>query len=96
MTEPWSIAMLISGALFAAGTVPIVWERAPAWRLADGATFRAEFAHMLRRSDRLQPALLLACLVSATGFAVSATGTARTVPPPHSITSTTRPTADAV
>jgi anthrone oxygenase-like protein len=79
MTEPWSIAMLISGALFAAGTVPIVWERAPAWRLADDATFRAEFAHTLRRSDRLQPALLLACLVSATGFAISATGTARTL-----------------
>jgi len=77
MKEPWSIAMLISGALFAAGSVPIAWERAPAWRAAGYETFRAEFAYTLRRMDRLQPALLVACLVSAAGFAVGATGTAR-------------------
>jgi hypothetical protein len=28
MTEPWSIAMLISGALFAAGSASIAWEPA--------------------------------------------------------------------
>jgi hypothetical protein len=75
--ESWSIMMLISGALFAAGIVPVAWERAPAWRAADHATFRAGFAHTLRRMDRLQPALLLACLASAVGFAVTATGTPR-------------------
>jgi hypothetical protein len=53
--------MVISAGLFAAGVVPITWERAPAWRAADDATFRAEFAHTLRRMDRLQPALLLVC-----------------------------------
>jgi hypothetical protein len=52
MTGAWSIMMLISGALFAAGVLPIAWERAPAWRAADHATFRAEFAHTLRRMDR--------------------------------------------
>jgi hypothetical protein len=71
--------MLIGGALFVAGVVPIAWERAPVWRAADDATFRVEFAHTLRRMDRLQPALLLACLVSSVGFAVSAGGTARTL-----------------
>jgi hypothetical protein len=77
MSEMWSIVMLISGALFTAGVVPIAWERAPAWRAADHGRFRVEFAHTLRRVDRLQPVLLLVCLVSSVGFAVSANGTAR-------------------
>ena len=79
MKDSWSIAMLISGALFAAGIIPITWERAPAWRTADPATFRAEFAYTLRRMDQLQPALLLACLAATIGFAVTAHGTARTL-----------------
>jgi hypothetical protein len=77
MREAWSIVMLIGGALFVAGVVPIAWERAPAWRAAEHARFRVDFAHMLRRVDRLQPVLLLVCLVSSVGFAVSASGTAR-------------------
>jgi Domain of unknown function (DUF1772) len=76
MREMWSIVMLISAALFAAGVLPIAWERAPAWRAADSARFRVEFAHTLRRMDRLQPVLLLVCLVSSVGFAVSASGAA--------------------
>lgn len=77
MREAWSIVMLIGAALFVAGVVPIAWERAPAWREADHGTFRTDFAHTLRRMDRLQPALLLVCLVSSAGFAVSASGSAR-------------------
>jgi Anthrone oxygenase len=76
MREMWSIVMLISAALFAAGVLPIAWERAPAWRAADSARFRVEFAHTLRRMDRLQPVLLLVCLVSSVGVAVSASGAA--------------------
>jgi hypothetical protein len=68
---------MIGAALFTAGVVPIAWERAPAWRAADDGTFRVEFAHTLRRMDRLQPALLLVCLLSTVGFAVSASGSAR-------------------
>ena len=77
MSETWSIVMLISGALFAAGVVPIAWERAPAWRATDTARFPADFAHTLRRTDQLQPALAVLCLVSSVGFAVSASGTPR-------------------
>ena len=77
MTEISSIVMLLSAALFAAGVLPIAWERAPAWRAADTARFRADFAHTLRRMDQLQPALAVVCLVSSIGFAVSASGTAR-------------------
>jgi hypothetical protein len=69
--------MLIGAALFVAGVVPIAWERAPAWRAADQGTFRADFAHTLRRMDRLQPGLLLVCLVSSAGFVVTASGSAR-------------------
>jgi Domain of unknown function (DUF1772) len=79
MREAWSIVMLIGGALFVAGVVPIAWERAPAWRAEDDARFRVDFAHTLRRMDRLQPALLFVCLVSTLGFAVSASGSARTL-----------------
>lgn len=77
MTEPWSVVMLITAGLFAGGVVMIAWERAPAWRAADDARFRVEFAHTLRRVDRLQPAVLLVCLISSVGFAVSASGTVR-------------------
>jgi hypothetical protein len=77
MTETWSIVMLISAGLFAAGVVPIAYERTPAWRVADHESFRVEFAYTLQRMDRLQPALLLICLISSVGFAVSASGTAR-------------------
>jgi hypothetical protein len=77
MRETWSVVMVISAGLFAAGVVPIAYERAPAWRAADDASFRVEFAHTLRRMDRVQPVLLLVCLISSVGFAVSASGTAR-------------------
>lgn len=79
MKETWSIVMLISGALFAAGVIPIAWQRAPAWRAADHAHFRTEFEHTLRRVDQLQPAALLIWLVSTVGFASSASGTDRAI-----------------
>jgi Domain of unknown function (DUF1772) len=75
----WAIPMLITGGLFAGGVVSIAWERIPAWRSAELADFQAAFAHTLRRVDRFQPILLVACLVSTIGFAVSADGAARTV-----------------
>jgi hypothetical protein len=77
MTDGWAISMLISGALFAGGVVSIAWERVPAWRAAELADFRVAFAHTLRRVDRLQPALLVACLVSTVGFALGADGQAQ-------------------
>jgi hypothetical protein len=79
MSEWWAIPMLITGGLFAGGVVSIAWERIPAWRAAELAEFRAAFAHTLRRVDRLQPVLLVLCLISTIGFALSADGTARTI-----------------
>lgn len=77
MHDAWSIVMLISGALFVVGVLPIAYERAPAWRKAEDATFRSDFAHTLRRVDRLQPVLLLISVLASIGFAISASGNAR-------------------
>jgi len=77
MTDVWATSMLISGALFAGGVVSIAWERLPVWRAAELADFRVAFAHTLRRVDRLQPALLVVCLVSTIGFALAADGQAQ-------------------
>jgi hypothetical protein len=77
MAQWWDIPMLVTGGLFAGAALSIAWERIPAWRKAAPESFRADFAYTLRRVDRLQPALLAACLLSTVGFAVTAGGTAR-------------------
>jgi Domain of unknown function (DUF1772) len=77
MNNLWAISMLLSAGLFAGGVASIAWERLPAWRAAELAEFRVAFAHTLRRVDRLQPALLVVCLVSTIGFALAADGTSR-------------------
>ncbi len=77
MSQWWAVPMLISGGLFVGGVTSIAWERVPAWRETDLAAFRTAFAHTLRRVDRLQPALLAACLVATVGFASSTSGAAR-------------------
>jgi hypothetical protein len=41
------------------------------------ADFQVDFGHTLRRVDRLQPALLVICLASTIGFAVTAAAVAR-------------------
>jgi Domain of unknown function (DUF1772) len=79
MNQWWAIPMLLSGGLFVGGVAVIAWERVPAWRATDLVDFRTGFAHTLRRVDRLQPALLVACLGSTIGFASSAGGAARTL-----------------
>jgi hypothetical protein len=78
MSEFWAFLMLITGGLFTGGVVAIAWERIPAWRESESAAFRPAFAHTVRRMDRLQPALLLACLISTIAFAIVAGGTNRT------------------
>jgi Anthrone oxygenase len=79
MDELWATAMVVSGGLFAGGVMSIAWERVPVWWTMATPEFRSGFAGTLRRVDRLQPALLSICLVSTTGFAVTAAGAARTL-----------------
>jgi anthrone oxygenase-like protein len=79
MSQWWAVPMLTSGGLFVGGVISIAWERVPAWRATDFLDFRTGFAHTLRRVDRIQPALLVVCLLSTIGFAVNAGGAARTL-----------------
>ena len=79
MNEVLAVAMVFSGGLFAGGVLSIALERIPAWHRMQIADFPASFAHTLRRVDRLQPALLSICLVSAIGYVLTASGAARSV-----------------
>jgi Domain of unknown function (DUF1772) len=79
MSDLWATTMLVGGGLFTGGVLSIAWERVPAWRGTDLADFRTAFGHTLRRVDRLQPALLVATLLSTIAYAVSADGSARTL-----------------
>ncbi len=69
--------MLVAGGLFAGVVTFVAWERIPAWRAMDVAEFRRHFGHSIRRADRLQPAVLIAWLLSTIAFAVTTGGAAR-------------------
>jgi hypothetical protein len=77
MTDLWATSMLISAGLYAGGAASIAWERLTAWRATDLSDFRVAFGHTLRRVDPLQPALLVASLVSTSGFALNVEGAAQ-------------------
>jgi hypothetical protein len=69
--------MLIAGGLFAGGAATFAWSRVPIWRRMPVQGFSGDFEETLRRTDKVQPALLVAAIVSAAGFALSADGLAR-------------------
>jgi hypothetical protein len=69
--------MLIAGGLFAGGAATFAWSRVPIWRRMPVQKFIDDFEETLRRTDKVQPALLVAAIVSAAGFALSADGLAR-------------------
>ncbi len=73
----WASLMLIAGGLFAGGAATFAWSRAPIWRRMPVQEFIGDFEQTLRRTDKVQPALLVAAIVSAAGFALTADGTAR-------------------
>src|ERR671915_1566618 len=73
----WASLMLIAGGLFAGGAATFAWSRVPIWRRMGVQEFIDDFEQTLRRTDKVQPALLVAAIVSAVGFALSADGLAR-------------------
>ena len=73
----WAIIMLIAGGLFAGGAATFAWSRVPIWRRMPVQEFIGDFEETLRRTDKVQPALLVVAIVSAAGFALSADGLAR-------------------
>src|ERR687895_1005461 len=73
----WASLMLIAGGLFAGGAATFAWSRVPIWRRMALQEFIGDFKPTLRRTDKVQPALLVAAIVSAAGFALTADGSAR-------------------
>jgi hypothetical protein len=73
----WASLMLIAGGLFAGGAATFAWSRVPIWRRMALQEFIGDFKPTLRRTDKVQPALLVAAIVSAAGFALTADGVAR-------------------
>jgi hypothetical protein len=73
----WASLMLIAGGLFAGGAATFAWSRVPIWRRMPMQEFIGDFEQTLRRTDKVQPALLVAAIVSAVGFALTADGSAR-------------------
>ena len=73
----WASLMLIAGGLFAGGGATFAWSRVPIWRRTPVQGFIGDFEETLRRTDKVQPALLVAAIVSAAGFALTADGLAR-------------------
>ena len=73
----WASLMLIAGGLFAGGAATFAWSRVPIWRRMPVQQFIGDFEQTLRRTDQVQPALLVAAIVSAAAFALTADGPAR-------------------
>jgi hypothetical protein len=73
----WASLMLIAGGLFAGGTATFAWSRVPIWRRMPVQEFIGDFEQTIRWTDKVQPALLVAAIVSAGGFALTAEGLAR-------------------
>ena len=73
----WAIIMLVAGGLFAGGAATFAWSRVPIWRRMPVQGFVVDFRETLRRTDQVQPALLVVAIVSAAGFALTADGSAR-------------------
>ena len=73
----WVTLMLIAGGLFAGGAATFAWSRVPIWRRMPVQEFIGDFEQTLRRTDKVQPALLVVAIVSAAGFALTAEGSAR-------------------
>jgi hypothetical protein len=72
----WASLMVIAGGLFAGGAASFAWSRVPIWRRMGVEEFIGDFEQILRRTDKVQPALLIVAIVSAGGFALSAEGSA--------------------
>src|ERR687894_1061256 len=73
----WASLMVIAGGLFAGGAATFAWSRVPIWRRMPVQEFIGDFEETLRRTDKVQPALLVAAIVSAAGFALAADGPTR-------------------
>ena len=75
--NPWAGLMIVAGGLFAGGSATFAWSRVPIWRQMDASQFVRDFSQTLHWTDRVQPALLVAAIASAVGFALTTDGPPR-------------------
>jgi hypothetical protein len=68
--------MLFGAGLFAGGALTFAWSRVPIWRRMPLPQFVDDFAQTLSRTDKVQPALLVAGAASAAAFALTSNGAA--------------------
>jgi hypothetical protein len=73
----WAFLMVVSGGLFSGGVTALAWERIPAWRGIPLSEFRADFAGVVNRADRVQPGLLVVAIATSFIFGLTDTGAAR-------------------
>ena len=77
MEDIWAALMLVAGGLFAGGAATFAWSRVPIWRRMPPHDFAGDFEQTIRRTDKVQPALLVIAAAAASGFAITDTGSAR-------------------
>ncbi len=65
----WAAVMLIAGGLFAGGAATFAWSRVPVWRTMPAAAFIEDFSQTISRTDKVQPALLVAAIAASLGYA---------------------------
>ncbi len=69
-----TLAMLLTSGIFAGTAAVLSWSRSGPWQSMSLAAFRASFAATIRVADKVQPALLMAALLSSIAFVSLAGG----------------------
>ena len=77
MNDVWAVLMLVAGGLFAGGGATFAWSRVPIWRRMPLREFAVDFEQTIRRTDKVQPALLVTSALGGIAYAVTADGSAR-------------------
>jgi hypothetical protein len=75
----WETLMVLAGGLFAGGSATFAWSRVPIWRRMAVHQFVVDFGQTLAWTDKVQPGLLVAAIVSSVAFVLTTTETPRVV-----------------
>lgn len=71
--------MIICSGLFTGGVLTITWGRLSVWKKMNAQSFKEDFGHTIRITDKLQPILLVATILSTGIFSLSQDGVEQTL-----------------
>lgn len=71
--------MIICSGLFTGGVLTITWGRLSVWKKMNPQSFKEDFGHTIRITDKLQPILLVATILSTGIFSLSQDGVEQTL-----------------